>query len=87
MKTVETINDNCGVQYVFVIPVIAIFLSGIFAAVFMPETHGLDLIEIRKLYSDEVSKIPCNVFEFISKQNISVEYYCCQLKISVYKVI
>ena len=55
MRTVETINDNCGIQYVFVIPVIAIFASGIFAAIFMPETHGLSLMEIRKLYVDKVS--------------------------------
>ena len=69
MKTVETINDNCGVQYVFVIPVIAIFLSGIFDAIFMPETYGLNLIKIRELYSDEVRKRPYIIFNFILKQN------------------
>ena len=53
LKTVLRIKENCGIQYVFMIPAIAILSSAIIAAIFMPETHGLTLKEIGELYSTE----------------------------------
>ena len=49
--TALLIKEKYGLQYVFVIPAIAIFLSGIWAAFLMPETHGLSLKQIRAIYS------------------------------------
>ena len=51
VKTALLIKDEHGLQYLFVIPAVAILASAIWAAVFMPETHGLSLKEIGKLYS------------------------------------
>ena len=48
--TALLIKDKYGLQYVFVIPAVAIFLSAIWAAIFMPETHGLSIKQIRMLY-------------------------------------
>lgn len=49
--TALIIKEEYGLQYVFVIPAIAISLSGIWAAFLMPETHGLSLKQIRSIYS------------------------------------
>ena len=51
VKTALLIRDKCGLQYVFVMPAVAILFSAIFAALFMPETHGLSLKEITAIYS------------------------------------
>ena len=51
VKTALLIRDEYGLQYLFVIPGVAILLSAIYAALFMPETHGLSLKEIAGIYS------------------------------------
>ena len=51
--TALLIKERHGLQYVFVIPAIAIFLSAIWAAMFMPETHGLSLKQIRMIYASK----------------------------------
>ena len=53
VKTALVIKDNFGLQYTFVIPAIAIFCSALFAFLFMPETHGLTLKEIGKIYTED----------------------------------
>ena len=53
VKTALLIRDDHGLQYLFIIPAVAITLSAIYAAMFMPETHGLSLKEIGALYSTE----------------------------------
>ena len=53
VKTALLIKDSCGLQYTFVIPAIAIFCSAVYAFAFMPETHGLTLKEIGKIYTEE----------------------------------
>ena len=58
LSTVYTallIKEKYGLQYVFVIPAISILLSLIWAAIFMPETHGLSLKQIRTIYSSKDS--------------------------------
>ena len=57
VKTALLIRDDHGLQYLFVIPFVAILLSGIYAAIFMPETYGLSLKEIGDIYSDGVAKV------------------------------
>ena len=51
VKTALLIRDEHGLQYLFVIPAVAILTSAIYAAIFMPETHGLSLKEIGGIYS------------------------------------
>ena len=51
VKTALLIRDQHGLQYLFVIPAVAILTSAIYAAIFMPETHGLSLKEIGGIYS------------------------------------
>ena len=53
VRTALLIRDNHGLQYLFVIPAAAILASAIYAAIFMPETHGLSLKEIGEIYSKE----------------------------------
>lgn len=57
VKTALLIRDEHGLQYVFVIPAMAILTSAIFAAIFMPETHGLSLKEIGAIYSEGESEV------------------------------
>ena len=57
VKTALLIRDDHGLQYLFVIPFVAILFSGIYAAIFMPETYGLSLKEIGDIYSDGVAKV------------------------------
>ena len=52
IKTALLICDKHGLQYLFIIPAIAIFTSAIYAAYFMPETHGLSLRAIGKIYTN-----------------------------------
>ena len=52
VKTALLIKEHHGLQYLFLIPAIAITASAIFAERFMPETHGLTLEEIRNIYSE-----------------------------------
>lgn len=52
VKTALLIRDEHGLQYLFVIPLVAILTSAIFAVIFMPETHGLSLKEIGKIYGE-----------------------------------
>ena len=52
------IKDAHGLQYTFVIPAIAIFCSAVYAFLFMPETHGLTLKEIGKIYAEDGKEIP-----------------------------
>ena len=49
--TALIIKERYGLQYVFVIPAVAILLSAVWAAILMPETHGLSLKQIRSIYS------------------------------------
>ena len=44
------LNDKCGLHCVFFIPAGAIVASIILALIFMPETHGKSLDEIREIY-------------------------------------
>ena len=53
VQTALMINDTHGLQYVFFIPAGAIVLSIVLAAIFMPETHGLSMDEIRQIYKKE----------------------------------
>ena len=53
VKTALLIRDDYGLQYLFIIPAIVIMLSAIYAAIFMPETHGLSLKQIGLLYLPE----------------------------------
>ena len=57
VKTALLIRDQHGLQYLFLIPAGAILFSALFAAVFMPETHGLSLKEIREIYSEGVLEV------------------------------
>jgi hypothetical protein len=50
IKTALLICEKHGLQYLFVISAGAIFTSGMFAAFFMPETHGLSLKAIGEIY-------------------------------------
>ena len=58
VKTALLIKDAHGLQYTFVIPAIAIFCSAVYAFLFMPETHGLTLKEIGKIYAEDGKEIP-----------------------------
>ena len=57
VKTALLIRDELGLQYLFVIPAMAILSSLVFAAMFMPETHGLSLKEIGAIYSKGESQV------------------------------
>ena len=66
LSTVYTalmIKERYGLQYVFIIPAISILLSFIWAVIFMPETHGLSLKQIRAIYSSKDS-IDLNGIEY-----------------------
>ena len=53
VKTALLIRDEHGLQYLFVIPAVAILLSAIFSGLFMPETQGMTLQEIAKIYASD----------------------------------
>ena len=53
VKTALLIRDEYGLEYLFVVPAVAIFLSAIHSALYMPETHGLSLKQIERIYSKE----------------------------------
>ena len=68
VKTALLIRDEHGLQYVFVIPAAAILLSAIFSGLFMPETQGMTLQEIAKIYAPdkfEVNNSILNKFQNI----------------------
>ena len=65
VKTALFVRDNHGEQYLFVIPAGAILASTIYAALFMPETHGLSLHEIGKIYSKENIEVRYNLYILI----------------------
>ena len=68
VKTALLIRDEHGLQYLFVIPAVAILLSAIFSGLFMPETQGMTLQEIAKIYSPdkvEVNNSILNQFQNI----------------------
>ena len=68
VKTALLIRDEHGLQYLFVIPAVAILLSAIFSGLFMPETQGMTLQEIAKIYSPdkvEVNNSLLNQFQSI----------------------
>ena len=50
IQTALAINETHGLLYVFVMPAGAVAASIVIAAIFMPETQGLSLDEIRKIY-------------------------------------
>ena len=50
IQTALVINETHGLLYVFIMPAGAVAGSIIIAAIFMPETQGLSLDEIRKIY-------------------------------------
>ena len=58
IKTALLTCEKHGLQYLFIMPVVAILISAIYAAFFMPETHGLSLGDIGEIYAnvqDEVN--------------------------------
>ena len=63
VRTALLIRDNHGLQYLFVIPAVAILASAIYAAIFMPETHGLSLQEIGEIYSKEIVDVSYDVMK------------------------
>ena len=68
VKTALLIRDEHGLQYLFVIPAVAILLSAIFSGFFMPETQGMTLQEIAKIYAPdryEVNNLLLNQFQNI----------------------
>ena len=50
VQTALVINKNFGLYCVFIIPAGAIVASMILAGIFMPETHGMSMAEIKKIY-------------------------------------
>ena len=52
INTALLICEKHGLQYFFIIPAVVIFMSAIFAAIFMPETHGLSLKAIGEIYTN-----------------------------------
>ena len=85
VKTALLIRDDHGLQYLFVIPAVAILFSAIYSAIFMPETHGLSLKEIGALYS-------AGKPEVIFIQIINIIMYACKCikiansAIEIYKI-
>ena len=63
VRTALLIRDNHGLQYLFVIPAVAILASAIYAAIFMPETHGLSLQEIGEIYAKETVDVSYDVMK------------------------
>ena len=57
IQTALVINETHGLLYVFVMPAGAVAGSIIIAAIFMPETQGLSLDEIRKIYGKSAVKL------------------------------
>ena len=57
IKTALLICEKHGLQYLFVIPAAAISISAIFAALFMPETHGLSLKAIGEIYTNVEAEV------------------------------
>ena len=53
VKTALLIRDEHGLEYLFVIPAVSILLSAIFSGLFMPETQGMTLQEIAKVYAPD----------------------------------
>ena len=58
VNTALVINDTYGLQYVFFIPAGAVVASMLVAGIFMPETYGMSLDEIRNIYSKKLDEIP-----------------------------
>ena len=50
IQTALAISETHGLLYVFVMPAGAVAASILIAGIFMPETQGLSLDEIRKIY-------------------------------------
>ena len=73
VKTALLIKEECGLQYIFVIPAIAIFSSALFAFLFMPETHGLSLKEIGKIYTEEPMVRSLRMFAFVAIKYIKLK--------------
>lgn len=74
VKTALLIKENYGLQYTFVIPVIAIFCSAVWAFLFMPETHGRTLKEIGSIYSEkgnEAMVSSLKLFAFCSRVSLN----------------
>ena len=57
VKTALLVCEQLGLQYMFLIPAMAISASAVFAERFMPETHGLKLEEIRNLFLENSEKV------------------------------
>ena len=75
VKTALLIRDEHGLQYLFVIPAVAILLSAMFSGLFMPETQGMTLQEIAKIYSPdkvEVNNSILNRFQNIRQKDFNV---------------
>ena len=73
VKTALLIRDEHGLQYLFVIPAVAILLSAIFSGLFMPETQGMTLQEIAKIYSPD--KVEVNISILNQFQNIRHKFF------------
>ena len=59
VKSTLSISDDHGPQYLFVISAVAILISAVYATLFMPETHGLTLENIQKIYVKEAIEVIC----------------------------
>ena len=57
VKTALLVCEQLGLQYMFLIPAMAISASAVFAERFMPETHGLKLEEIRSIFLENSEKV------------------------------
>ena len=57
VKTALLVCEQLGLQYMFLIPAMAISASAVFAERFMPETHGLKLEEIRNIFLENSEKV------------------------------
>ena len=57
IKTALLICEKHGLQYLFIIPAVAILISAIYAAFFMPETHGLSLRDIGEIYANVEAEV------------------------------
>ena len=61
IRTALAINENHGLEYVFLIPTGAVAASVIIAGIFMPETKGLSANEIRDIYGRSSVEIEVKV--------------------------
>ena len=65
VKTALLISEKHGMQYLFVIPAVAILASAMYAALFMPETQGLSLKQIGAIYSEGEVEVSYNQYTLI----------------------